>query len=138
MLTGSAPCPSYDACVRNPRHTRCVRLVLFALLLPGCGGDDNRAGTGAPLCSPRSAQPPCTNASVEVDYRIRISTHCGVNAAYLDGRWWRIDPPQPEGASWIAGTARLLDSHELVFHADDGRRYAFAPAPSAFAPPSCY
>lgn len=83
-------------------------------------------------------QPPCTDARVAVDYRVRIWTHCGVHAAYLDGRWWRIDPPQPEGRNWVAGVARLLGSEDLVFQADDGRRYAFEPAPPAFVPPPCF
>jgi hypothetical protein len=73
-----------------------------------------------------------------VDYRVRIAAHCGVHAAFVDGRWWRIEPAQPEGASWLAGTARLLAPDELTFRSDDGRRYAFAPAPSSFRPPPCY
>jgi hypothetical protein len=129
----------YDSSVLV-RHARCEGLVfLLALFLAGCGGGEEPRGADEPLCSGRGlVQHPCVDARLEVDYRLRVSTHCGVRTAYLDGRWWRIDPPQPEGRNWLAGTARLLSSDELVFETDDGRRYAFAPAPPGFVPPPCY
>lgn len=120
------------------RQAASVALVGIALAAAGSSGGAERRATDAPLCSPRSGQRPCTDAGLATDYRIRISTHCGFESLYFDGRWWRIDPPQPEGRNWIAGTARLLDADELSFRADDGRRYAFAPAPPAFEPPPCY
>lgn len=116
-----------------------LALLVVAVAIPGgSGGGAAPRGADAPLCTPRAMRRPCAGARVAVDYRIRVSTHCGVDSAYFDGRWWRIDPPQPEGSNWIAGLARLLSRDELAFEADDGRQYAFAPAPRTFSPPSCY
>jgi hypothetical protein len=111
---------------------------LVVTALAGCGGDAATPAADAPLCSPRSTEQPCSRARLEVDYRVRIHTHCGVHSAYLDGRWWRVEPAQPEGANWLAGTARLLSDDALDFRSDDGRRYAFAPASPRFRPPPCY
>jgi hypothetical protein len=39
------------------------------------------------------------HAKVGVEYPVAPLSHCGVGWAYFAGRFWVIDPPQPEGAT---------------------------------------
>jgi hypothetical protein len=66
---------------------------------------------------------PCTAVVEErVAYRFNLLTHCGVEWAYFDGRFWvpspKVNPPS-DWANIEAGVMRLVDAEQAVFEADD-------------------
>jgi hypothetical protein len=64
-------------------------------------------------------------------------SHCGVGHAYFDGRYWVIEPTQPEGANELHGVMTLVIPTLMQFRSGD-RIFAFKPAPTSFSPPPCY
>ncbi len=66
-----------------------------------------------------------------------LSTHCGVGHTYFDGRFWIIEPTQPQGVNHINGVMTLV-TRDLAHFRGDGLQFAFKPAPSSFVPPACY
>jgi len=108
----------------------------FMANLVGCGGQ----ATAEPkprFCSPDSSRAGCTTVQIDVEYSLSLHTHCGVGHTYFDGRYWIISPTQPEGRNSITGVMQLV-TKSLAHFRGGGRRFAFKPAPSAFAPPPCY
>jgi hypothetical protein len=113
-------------------------LSVVCLLLVATGCAKEAVDARPTICSPEMTRSPCASARVGVDYPTALFTHCGVRWAYFDGRYWVIDPPQPEGANLVYGVMTLLSANELAFDGEDGRRYAFKRAPASFSPPLCY
>jgi hypothetical protein len=126
----------------RPRAGPCASVAAGLLLIcasTGCAGWADDASEPRPkLCSSRDLGEPCASARVGVDYPIAIWSHCGVEQMYFGGRYWVIDPPQPEGRNELHGLARLLAESELHFTSEDDRRYRFKPAPRSYSPPPCF
>lgn len=127
---------------------RLTLAVVALLLLPsGCaalpfvGGDDVDDDKIPFICGPEHKRPPCA-AGVDqgVEYRFNLLTHCGIEWAYLDGRYWvperRVDPPS-DWAAIEAGTVVLAEPDLAVFEADQGGGARFVPGPRAFRPKPC-
>ncbi len=115
-----------------------VALALLAAFAQGCAVGEAEVAPRAEICSPTHEGEPCASARVGVAYRAAIWSHCGVEWSYFGGRFWVVDPPQPEGSNELHGLMTLLERDErLIFDVDDGRRYAFEPAPDSYAPPPC-
>lgn len=73
-------------------------------------------------------------ARTGVAYRFELSTHCGVNYARFDRRWWEATPMLPEdrekwGFNSAWGTMTLLDSDKAIFNSDKGAAVSFVPVP---------
>lgn len=79
-------------------------------------------------------------AQIGVDYRYELSTHCGVEHAFFDGRWWtatpklyergaKVNPPPGWGNPMEPGTMRLVSRGEARFLGDSGNTARFKPAP---------
>lgn len=109
-------------------------LVCLAPVVAACGGE---ATTPPRFCSPESSRAGCESARIGVEYALSLSTHCGVGHTYFDGRLWVLDPAQPYGGNYISGVMTLVTPNLAQFRGE-GLRYAFKPAPPAFAPPDCY
>lgn len=110
--------------------------VLLISMSTGCAG--KAPERQAELCTPKHRGEPCASARVGVEYPVALFTHCGVGYVYFAGRYWVIDPPQPEGANELHGFVTLVAANKLVqFRGDDDRRYAFKPAPTSFSPAPC-
>ena len=65
----------------------------------------------------------------DVDGEFDLYTHCGINGALIEGRWWQADPPLDDGngnppAGWDNpyqhGTLAAVDEKTLLFTADSG------------------
>jgi len=113
-------------------------LVALCFLVTAAGCSEETSQSKSVICSPRVPRVPCVSARVGVEYPLGIWTHCGVSHVYFAGRYWVIDPPQPEGANSIEGNMTLVTPDELIqFRESDGRQYAFKPAPRSFAPSPC-
>jgi hypothetical protein len=114
--------------------------ALFVGLSAGCaGGEDARPGVDR-LCEPGIGQAPCgPGAETGVEYRYRLLTHCGIEWAYLDGRYWvparRVDVPS-DWSPIQRGTATLAGDAEATFESD-GTDVRFVPAPPSYRPPPC-
>jgi hypothetical protein len=76
---------------------------------------------GYPLLEPTTIQ--------DLDGEFDIYTHCGINGALIEGRWWEADPPLDDGngnppAGWDNpyqhGTLAAVDETTLLFTADSG------------------
>ena len=121
--------------------------VLVVLVLVGCSawpfsGDDNEDDFRVPLvCGPEHNKLPCT-AGVEegVGYRFNLLTHCGIEWAYFDGRYWVPMPMLDAPSHWAgieAGTIVLKQPSVAIFEADEGGGARFVPAPRSYRPPDC-
>jgi hypothetical protein len=118
-------------------------LVLAVLVLAGCSGAADEEGDfDVPLvCAPEVKRLPCA-AGVEAgrEYRFNLLTHCGIEWAYLDGRYWvprpQVDPPS-DWAAIEGGTIVLRGREEAVFTADEGGGARFEPAPPGYRPETC-
>jgi hypothetical protein len=119
-------------------------LALAAIFLAGCVSflppddeDDDRVPF---ICAPKETQVPCSEAEQGVSYSFNLLTHCGIEWAYLDGRYWvprpRVDPP----SDWAAiepGTMVLESRDVAVFEAEKGGGARFVPAGPGFRPETC-
>lgn len=127
---------------RDPRQpdvqstaVRLLPLLVCTVALAGCG---NERGAQAPqFCGPDVERVPCTSARTGVEYPVSVWTHCGVGHAYFAGRYWVIEPAQPEAANSVAGVMTLV-ARDLVEFQTETRRFFFEPAPRSFSPPPCY
>ena len=63
------------------------------------------------VCSPEHTQLPCTGGVEEgVAYRFNLLTHCGIEWAYFNGRYWVPNPKVDTPSDWAgieAGTMVL-------------------------------
>jgi hypothetical protein len=125
---------------------RRVLVVLVALVLAGCSalrspgvedGDDFRVPL---VCLPKHTQAPCSRGVEQgVGYRFNLQTHCGVEWAYFDGRYWvptRVETSS-HWANITAGTMVLERPGIAVFEAAAGGGARFAPASASYRPAPC-
>jgi hypothetical protein len=122
-------------------------VLVVTLLVAGCAGlsssDDNDADDfHVPMvCEPKHDQLPCASGVAQgVEYRFNLLTHCGVEWAYFDGRYWVPTTTVKTPSHWAAieaGTLVLERPDLAVFAADEGVGARFAPASASYRPPSC-
>lgn len=133
---------------------RLFTLALAVLALSGCSlwslAEDEETvalpGAGR-ICGPDLQQLPCGSGVVQgAPYTFQLLTHCGIEYAYFDGRYWAADPPLSDGsgnppAGWnnpiARGTMALEGDDAAVFRADSGQEARFRPASESFRPPGC-
>jgi hypothetical protein len=124
-----------------------IALLLAALLLfAGIGLTTQESGEEAadplPLvCEPGIQELPCAEG-VEpgLPYPMTLQTHCQLEWAYFDGRYWLPIAPvsEPGGeANFADGLMTLVSPDEAVFVADTGPEVRFRPAPEDYRPPPC-
>jgi hypothetical protein len=118
-------------------------LASFAVVgLSGCGWGEEEALPGVEqVCWHEVSAVPC-GAGVEqgVEYRYYLWVHCGIEAAYLDGHYWRpvekaVPPPDWSGNA-ERGVITLVGSDEAVF-VGRGLEVHFELAPDDYRPPPC-
>jgi hypothetical protein len=93
------------------------------------------------VCEPGIPELPCAEG-VEpgVPYVMTLLTHCQLEWAYFDGRYWVPAAPvsEPGGeANFADGVMTLVSQGEAVFVADSGPEVRFRPAPERYRPPPC-
>jgi hypothetical protein len=66
-------------------------------------------------------------------------THCGIEWAYFDGRYWvprvQVKTP-PDWAAITNGAMTLLSEQRAVFERES-HSIVFVPAPESYQPPTC-
>ncbi len=133
-------------------HVTTLVVCAVVLLAPGCSllsffDDEPAVESGVNgLCYSELKRLPC-RAGVEqgIPYRFTLLTHCGVEYAYFDGRYWVVDPPNEDPANPPAGWGNPVDQGTMVLLSDDeavyrnaaGGEARFRPASSEFRPPGC-
>ena len=124
-----------------------IVLLLAALFLfAGIGltteASDEEVADPLPLvCEPGIPELPCAEG-VEpgVPYAMTLQTHCQLEWAYFDGRYWVPSAPvsEPGGeAAFADGVMTLASPDEAVFVADSGPEVRFRPAGADYRPPPC-
>jgi hypothetical protein len=122
-------------------------LFLVTLLLAGCtalssSNDNDEDDFHVPMvCEPKHDQLPCASGVEQgVDYRFNLLTHCGIEWAYFDGRYWVPTTTVKTPTRWAAieaGTMVLERPDLALFEADEGGGARFAPASASYRPPGC-
>jgi hypothetical protein len=122
-------------------------VLLVALLLAGCSaipftGEDDADDFRVPLvCLPKHTAVPCARGVEQgVVYRFNLQTHCGIEWAYFNGRYWVPNPMIDAPSHWAAitaGTMVLERPGIAVFEADEEGGARFVPAPTSYKPPGC-
>jgi hypothetical protein len=115
-------------------RTRAVAAAAGMLVLAGCGSAHPAAGnaaTGSPSASTSPAAP------------YSLYTHCGIDWARIDGRWYQASPPLSDGsgnppAGWgnpsQQGTIQVISSTEAEFTDSAGHHVRFVLQPGAAGP----
>ena len=115
-------------------QTRAVAAVAGMLVLAGCGNAHQAAGnvpTGSPPASMSNAVP------------YSLYTHCGIDWARINGRWYQASPPLSDGsgnppAGWgnpdQQGTIQVISSTEAELTDSAGHHVRFVLRPGARAP----
>jgi hypothetical protein len=126
---------------------RRLAILLLALVVSGCDAlpsirDNTADDVRVPLvCGPGHKQPPCADGVEQgVRYPFNLLTHCGIEWAYFDGRYWTPKPkvfPPSDWANIEAGTMALKRSGVALFEAAKGGGARFVPAPDTYRPPPC-
>jgi hypothetical protein len=121
--------------------------LLVAVVLAGCSatpftGEDDADDFRVPLvCLPKHTQLPCASGGEQgIGYRFNLQTHCGIEWAYFDGRYWVPKPTIDAPSHWAAitpGTMVLEQPAVALFEADEGGGARFVPAPASYKPPGC-
>jgi hypothetical protein len=73
-------------------------------------------------------------------YRFSLLTHCGIEWAYFNGRYWMPMPMLDAPRDWEGietGTMVLKRRGVAVFEAAKGRTVRFVTAPTSYHPPDC-
>ena len=73
-------------------------------------------------------------------YRFNLLTHCGIEWAYFDGRYWVAKPKVDKPSGWEgveSGTMLLERRGVAVFEATKGGTARFVPAAASYHPPDC-
>jgi hypothetical protein len=122
-----------------------LSVLLVTFFLAGCSalslrGED--ANNPAPLvCSPEHTQLPCAGgAELGHPYRFDLLTHCGIEWAYFDGRYWVPRPNVDKPTEWEgieAGTMVLKRPGVALFEASKGGTVRFATAAASYHPRDC-
>jgi hypothetical protein len=121
---------------------RRISLALTVVTLAACTDSTSDARPGVErVCGPDVETAPCGKGVEEgVPYRFELLTHCGVEWAYLDGRYWiaapKINPP-PDWNPIQSGTITLVNEHEAKFEGDSSGDASFRPAPNGYRPRPC-
>jgi len=125
-----------------------LSVLLLVLVSAGCsplpfhGEGENEAHDRVPMiCSPEHAQLPCTDGvAVGRAYPFNLLTHCGIEWAYFDGRYWvpkpKVDPPS-DWAGIEDGTIVMERPAVAAFQAAKGGGARFVPASASYHPPTC-
>jgi hypothetical protein len=126
---------------------RQLPVLLVALVLTSCSaipftGEDDADDFRVPtVCSPKDTEVPCAHRVEQgVGYRFNLVTHCGIEWAYFNDRYWVPRPLIDAPSHWAgitAGTMVLERSGIAVFKADKGGGARFVPAPDSYRPPGC-
>lgn len=116
-------------------------LALAAAFPTACSkGDDVRAGVDR-VCGPDVARAPCAGGVEDgVPYRFELLTHCGVEWAYFDGRYWVPRPKVDPESDWTPierGTMTLVRRGEALFEGGSHGEARFVPAPTGYRPQPC-
>jgi hypothetical protein len=124
-----------------------LRVLCVALVLAGCSaipftGEDDADDFRVPMvCWPRHTEVPCGRGIEQgVGYHFNLQTHCGVEWAYVNGRFWVPKPKVDKPSDWEgieAGTMVLERRGVAVFEATKGGRARFVPASASYYPPTC-
>jgi hypothetical protein len=119
-------------------------LVVFVLI--GCSvslsaGDDEDDFQVPLVCLPEHERLPCA-AGVEQGeaYPFNLQTHCGVEWAYFDGRYWAPPSAVRPPSDWAAitrGTMTLEEPDAAVFAGPSGPDVPFVPAAAGYEPSPC-
>jgi hypothetical protein len=126
---------------------RRLSVLLLVLVLAGCSalpstGEDDADDVRVPLvCLPKHTQLPCGGGvELGVGYRFNLQTHCGIEWAYFDGRYWvpkaKVRTPN-HWANITAGTMILERPDIAVFGDSEGGGARFVPASAPYRPPPC-
>lgn len=114
-------------------------LLACVLALAACGSSDELPGVET-VCEPEIEEAPCTDGVEQnAAYSFRLMTHCGIEWAYFDGRFWvpREEVKTPsDWAAVTAGTMTLVIEREAVFEREP-HSIRFVPAPDSYRPPPC-
>jgi hypothetical protein len=123
-----------------------LSVLLLAFLLAGCSalsstGEDDADNRVPLVCSPEQIHLPCAGG-VEVGqaYRFNLLTHCGIEWAYFNGRYWVPKPKVDTPSDWEgidAGTMVLERRGVAVFEATKGGTVRFVTAAASYRPPNC-
>jgi hypothetical protein len=121
--------------------------LLVAFVLAGCSAfpfasEDDTDDFGVPLvCLPKHTQLPCASGVEHgVGYRFNLQTHCGIEWAYFNGRYWVPNPMIDAPSHWAAitaGTMVLEQPDVAVFEADERGGARVVPASASYKPPGC-
>lgn len=120
--------------------------MLIAIVAAGCSAlaDSDEDDTDFPVplvCGPEHTQLPCSGGvEAGVSYRFNLLTHCGIEWAYFDGRYWVPKPKAQTPSHWAnieAGTMVLERAGVAVFEANEGGGARFVPARPSYRPPNC-
>jgi hypothetical protein len=87
-------------------------------------------------------------AEIGVDYRYELPTHCGVEYAFFNGRWWTATPMLYENKAKVSpppgwdnpkelGTMHLVSRDEALFVGDSGNAARFVPGPKGGPGTTC-
>jgi hypothetical protein len=114
-------------------------LLVAAVVTVSACGSSARPGVET-VCAPDIEEAPCTDGvKKDAAYSFHLMTHCGIEWAYLDGRYWvprvRVKTP-PEWAAITDGTMTLLSEQRAVFERAT-HSIVFVPAPESYRPPTC-
>jgi hypothetical protein len=125
-----------------------ILLVLAALFVFGglalspVGDSDEEVAEALPLvCEPGIPVLPCA-AGVEagVPYAMTLLTHCELEWAYFDGRYWVPPAPVSRPGGWgnlADGLMTLAARDEAVFVPGSGPEVRFRPAADDYRPQPC-
>lgn len=72
-------------------------IVAIACLAPLSGCATSETGTPRHVATPSTSPTTTAPAGLLPPRDFQIYTHCGVNGAMIDGRWWKVSPPLDDG-----------------------------------------
>lgn len=109
--------------------------------LPVTGGDDADDFHVPLVCLPKHTQLPCAHGVEQgIAYEFSLQTHCGIEWAYFDGRYWKPIEAEARPSHWANITVRtmVLERPSIAaFEATQGGGARFVPASASYRPPAC-
>ncbi len=115
-------------------------LVAIAVVLAGCGLWTTALPGVDRVCESAIETPPCgRGAEQDAAYSFLLLTHCGVEWAYFDGRYWvpREAVDTPPDWSGVTKGAMTLDARDVAVFRSGSTEIPFVPAPESYRPPPC-